>query len=181
MNNEKVTKQPTEQEIAQATEVLSRLTKGFLPFPLFLQVTRLMTTPTMEVAPIRMRGDEPEVFLTQRPVDDPYWPNGWHIPGTVIRSTDEPESFKSGFDRVLRDELGPAFSYVNQPVFVGMKFWDVLRGRELDMLHFVDVEVDESRPLPGKFFTLDELPETSLAHHKIMIPEIIEAFMKGKN
>lgn len=181
MSNSSETTNVTDDEINQVAEILSRLPKGFLPFPIFIQVTRLVTTPTMEVAPLRMVNGSPEIYLTQRPHDDPYWPSGWHIPGTVIRSTDNEHDFSSGFARVLADELGEAFTFVEEPVFVGIKFWDVSRGRELDMVHYVHVEVDEDAILPGKFFTVDELPETTLEHHKIMIPEIIAAFESARN
>lgn len=169
---------PSDDEIKQAAQTLSKLPRGYLPFPLFIQVTRLMTTPTLELAPIRMRGEEPEIYLTQRPADDPYWPSGWHIPGTVIRSTDEEGDFRTGFDRVKSDELGPAFTYKDEPVYVTTKFWDVLRGRELDAVHYVLVEVDDRAKLDGKFFTQSELPATTLEHHKVMIPEIFEAYKR---
>lgn len=80
---------PSENEIKQAVDVISRLEKGFLPFDLFIALASKITMPTMELLPVRKgKNGDIEVLLTQRPADDPYWPNEWHIPGTVIRASD---------------------------------------------------------------------------------------------
>lgn len=162
----------SKEEIDQAASLLRRLPKGFLPYDIFIQVARLVTTPTMEVAPIRMREGKLEIYLTKRSPHDLHWPSSWHIPGTVIRSTDDEGNFTSGFKRVLDDELGPAFQYVSDPQLVYTKFWDVLRGRELDMVHYIWVEVNETTPINGAFFQRENIPESTIEHHKIMIPEI---------
>ena len=136
----------------------------------------------MEVAPLRMTNEgRIEILLTQRPADDKHWPNEWHIPGTVIRSTDEPGNFHTGFQRVLHDELNDAVVYPTEPQFVGVKFWDAHRGRELDHLHYVEVSVVDGAKVPGQFFDVTQLPETTIATHKIMIPEIAEAYRQRKS
>jgi hypothetical protein len=169
----------TDEEIRITAENLKRLPKGFLPKEIFLAVAELVTTPTMEVAPLRINENrQTEVLLTQRPADDAHWPNGWHMPGTVIRSTDEEGSLRSGFNRILQSELKEDVRPLAEPVFVGTKFWDVERGRELDQMYYIEVEANDETP--GQFFTVDNLPETTLAHHKVMIPEIIMAFEFNK-
>lgn len=166
----------TNEEIEAVASLLQRLPRGYLPQPIFWAVASLVTTPTMEVAPLRKTANGLEIYLTQRPENDPHWPSGWHIPGTVIRSTDEEGSLASGFARVLQDELGEGMRYVSEPVQVTTKFWDVTRGRELDLVHYIEVEVIDEAKLTGRFFPVDSLPETTLEHHKIMIPEIAAAF-----
>lgn len=169
---------PTSAEISQAAEIIRRLPKGFLPFELFIAVAQKVTVPTMEVAPLRRTPDgRVEILLTQRPADDPYWPGGWHIPGTVIRATDTEGGFSTGFERVLKDELHDAIRQVGEIKFAGMKFWDVKRGRELDMMHFFETDATDEDVKVGQFFDVGQLPDTTLEHHKIMIPEIVQAFM----
>ncbi|HCR55580.1 TPA: hypothetical protein DIV49_01275 [Candidatus Saccharibacteria bacterium] len=171
----------TDDEINAVASQLQRLPRGYLPLPIFWSVANLVTTPTMEVAPLRNTADGLEIYLTQRPENDPHWPSGWHIPGTVIRSTDEEGSLASGFARVLKDELGEGIRYVGEPVQVTTKFWDVTRGRELDLVHYIEVEVIDDTKLTGQFFPVNSLPESTLEHHKIMIPEIVAAYEAAKS
>ena len=186
MNIEKQTfntheKSLSEEEIRVTAEYLRRLPKGFLPKEIFLAVAELVTTPTMEVAPLRTNEQgQTEVLLVQRPADDAHWPSGWHMPGTVIRSTDQEGSLDSGFHRILAGELEGQVRPLANPVYVGMKFWDVERGRELDQMHYIEVEADDIADMPGQFFTIDTLPDTTLGHHKVMIPEIMAAFEVNK-
>jgi hypothetical protein len=100
------------------------------------------------------------------------------MPGTVIRSTDQEGSLDSGFHRILAGELEGRVQPLAEPVYVGMKFWDVERGRELDQMHYIEVEADADTP--GQFFAIDNLPATTLDHHKVMIPEIMAAFEFNK-
>ncbi len=173
--------EPTPEEIAQAAEVLRRLPKGFLPLEIFHAIAEKVTTPTMEVAPLRVNeAGEVEVLLTKRPDDDPHWPGGWHIPGTVIRATDDEGSLQSGFERVLQKELHGSIPVVDDLQLVSMKFWDVTRGRELDMVHYFETNATDEDVAEGQFFTVDHLPEMTLDHHKIMIPEIVATFREQK-
>lgn len=175
---ESLSELPLMEEIQQAAGTLRRLPRGFLPNPIFIEVARLVVTPTIELAPLRLTDNEHvEIFLTKRPENDPHWPGGWHIPGTVIRSTDREDDFSSAFDRVRSDELGTGLEFVSEPQLVGIKFWDVARGRELDMMHYVEVKADNGVNLTGKFFDSDHLPDETLIHHKIIIPEIVTAFL----
>lgn len=168
---------PSDQEIQQAANVISRLPKGYLPFDLFIAIAAKVTVPTMEVVPLRRNGDKLEILLTQRPEDDPYWPSGWHMTGTVIRANDaEGTDFSSGIQRVLRDELHGTVTPLGEIKFAGMKFWDVARGRELDRMFYFETDARDEDVQGGKFFDVDNLPESTLEHHKVMIPEIVAKF-----
>jgi len=173
--------QPSSEEIHQAADVIKRLPKGYLPFELFIAVASKVTVPTMEVAPLRRTSDgNVEVLLTKRPVDDPYWPGGWHLTGTVIRANDkEGTDFSSGVERVLRDELHGAVKPIDGIKYAGMKFWDVKRGRELDQMFYFETKATDTDVREGKFFNVNSLPESTLEHHKIMIPEIVAAFLSN--
>jgi hypothetical protein len=166
---------PSEDEIKQAVDVVNRLQKGFLPFDLFIALASKITMPTMELLPVRRsENGEVEVLLTQRPADDPYWPNEWHIPGTVIRASDnEGTDFLSGVERVMQNELHGTIKMIGKPQYVGMKFWDVARGRELDQIFYFETDAKDTDVIEGKFFSADNLPESTMVHHKVMIPEIV--------
>jgi hypothetical protein len=172
---------PTPEEIAQAVKVLEKLKPGFLPFELFNEVARLVTTPTIELAPLRTREDgKVEVFMTQRPGDDPFWPSEWHVPGTVIRSTDEEGDFSTAMQRLKDSELMHSLQMKTDPVFVGHEFWQVKRGRELPFQHYVEVSPVEGVELPGKFFPVDELPDTTIDHHRKVIANAVAAYKASK-
>jgi len=172
---------PTDDEIKQVVDVINRLEKGFLPFELFIALASKITMPTMELLPIRRaENGDVEVLLTQRPADDPYWPNEWHIPGTVIRASDnEGTNFSSGVERVLQNELHGTIKMIGKPRSAGMKFWDVARGRELDQMFYFETNAKDADVVEGKFFPANNLPETTMSHHKIMIPEIVAAFLNN--
>lgn len=173
----KTENRPTEEEVHMAADVIRRLPKGFLPFDLFISIAEKVTTPTMEVAPLRRRGDKIEVLMTQRPDTDPHWPGGWHLTGTVVRATDDEGDFSSGFNRVLYDELHGTVQPIDEIQYVGMKFWDVERGRELDQMFYFETNATDDDVKEGAFFDVENLPVTTLEHHKIMIPEIVSAFL----
>lgn len=177
----RIDNEPTQEEIRQAAEVLNRLPRGFLPLELFIAVAEKVATPTMELAPLRRNANgSVEVLLVQRPEDDLHWPGAWHMPGTILRATDEEGSFKSGFERILDGELHGAVKPINDIQLVGTKFWDIERGRELDHIHYFETDVRNEDLIDGRFFDVNSLPELIIPHHKKMIPEIVEAFISDK-
>lgn len=177
------TNQPTQEELQQAVDVLARLPRGFLPKQVFLEVARLVTTPTIEVAPLRENADGTiEILLTKRPADDPHWANMWHITGTILLSTDEEgDGFTSGVERVLRGELQGVIPILDGVHYVSTKFWDVARGRELDQIFYFKTNVADEAVREGRFFNVEHLPESVIDHHKIMISEIVQKFRKNRS
>lgn len=171
----------TPEEIKQTAENLRRLPRGFLPLEVFNSIAELVATPTIDVAPLRERDGRLEVFMLPRPDDDPYWAGQWHMPGTVLRSTDNEGDFSSGFERLFakKGEGEGKIVPVTEPKHIGTKFWNVERGRELDHMHYVVVETTgDDVDLPGVFFPVDELPDNTIEHHKVMIGEIVEAYRR---
>ncbi len=170
---------PTEAELRNAADVIGRLPRGFLPYEIFLAVTSKVVTPTMELAPLRMRADgRVEILLIRRPESDIHWRGQWHMSGTVIRSTDKEGDFSTSFERILQDELHGAVRVVEGPVYVGLKFIEIPRGREVDQLFYAEVEVVGR--LGGEFFPVDELPDNLMESQRGMIAEIAESFLVRK-
>lgn len=166
---------PSSEEIQIAADVIERLPKGFLPYPLFMAITAKVVTPTLELAIFRNTSKGLEILLTRRPDDDKYWPGEWHVPGTVIRSTDQEGSYKTCFERILSDELQGLVA-VSDPVWVKTEFWDMERGREIDQLHYAMALYVQDLPNDSAFFSVNELPNDLMRHHRSMIATIVDIY-----
>jgi hypothetical protein len=105
--------------IEQTASMLSKFEPGFLPYPVFEQIARLVALPIVEFIPLRLKDNKVEVLLIDRDKDDPYWPNMLHTPGTVIRSTDLNQKHINwlAFERILGDELND--TKISSPHYVG--------------------------------------------------------------
>lgn len=168
----------TKEEIEQAAKIINRLPKGFLPYPLFMAVAAKVVTPTLELIILRKSHEGLEVLMTKRLEEDVYWPGEWHIPGTVIRSTDAAGTFASCFERILQDELKGLVS-VTEPEFVSIEFWDIHRGREIDQLYIANVKASAQLSDGMAFFPIDNLPSNTMEHH-VSIVEIAKSYLGKK-
>jgi hypothetical protein len=169
---------PTNSEIEKAADIISRLPKGFLPYPLFMAIASKVVTPTLELVICQRVNNELKVLLTRRPDNDTYWPGEWHIPGTVIRATDNEHTFRSCFDRILRDELHDLVT-ITDPAYVSTEFWDIERGREVDQLFCAWSQDVYDLPDDIKFFSIKKLPEPFMKNH-IKIVAKIEQYINKK-
>lgn len=155
-------------------EVLSRLqslSPGQLPSDIFHAVAAITVTPIYEVVPVRWNGQEVEVLLLQREASDPVWGGLWHTPGTVIRANDVEGSFLSAQERI-RAELGGA-TFRHEPTFVRMQFHQVRRGRELALIHWVELD---GQPTQGHWVFAKALPETVVDTQRDFIAAAVENF-----
>jgi hypothetical protein len=145
-----------DEYIKQLSEMLSGLEPGFLPFPLFEQIARIMTLPVIEFVPLRINNDKVEVLLIPRPDDDAYWPGMLHTPGTVIRATDinEQEDNKKTFKRLIHDELKD--TEMSPPHYVESILNSSKRGTTQAQIYWVEVL---GEPKVGTFYSLHNLPE----------------------
>jgi hypothetical protein len=134
---------PSDEEISSAAEILSKLRPGYLPFSIFLEITRLVTTSIVEIVPLFKEGDKIYVLLTRRSEDDPNWPNKLHTPGTVVRATDEEGNYESAFSRILQDELR-GIAIIGKP------------GMEDAKIFYVELA---EKPNLGEFHNSEDLPE----------------------
>lgn len=149
-NKTKLSNQETEQLLA----LLQKYEPGFLPFPVFRAITRLVVTPIIELVPLRKTSeDKIEVLLLARGPDDPIWPNEMHTPGTVIRTYDFKNKTQP-FNRIINDELRG--TKVKDPVFVTNILGESKRGIEQAQIFYAEVV---GEPKIGQFFPVDALPE----------------------
>lgn len=152
----KKTQPPTAKEIQTAARVLSKLEPGFLPRPIFEQVTRLNVTPIIELVPLRKGANYIEVLLLKRADDDPSWPGMLHTPGTVLRSTDIKSGIEGALERIFTEELG--VSPISHPIFYDTVFHKVKRGSELASVYYVDM--DSAEVAAGQWYRVDNLPDS---------------------
>lgn len=162
----------SEQEIDRLVGLLSRLEPGFLPLSVFHAVARLVALPIVEVVPLRVKSaGGVEILLLRRPADDPVWPNQLHVPGTVVRASDEPGFFDDALARVLAQELDGTST--SSPVFVKSMLHMQARGMEAAQIFWVLVE---GEPTEGTFYDADDLPEALVATQLDFIPVAVAHF-----
>lgn len=162
---------------SQVVEYLKSLKPGVLPLELFIEFTRLVTTPVVEIVPLRLNSQgQVEVLMTVREASDPIWGGLYHTTGTVIRSTDTPGSFADAFNRLRNGELKG--TQTTEPVFVTSILRKVKRGTEVAMVHWVEVI---GKPTVGEFFTVENLPENIVDTQKPLIEIATKAFLNKIN
>ncbi len=136
---------------------------------LFEAVARVSISLAHELVALRQRGDQTEVLLLQRGPNEVY-PSLWHCPGSVLRPGEtENDVFnrlaqgKNGVSVISRDFIGRD----NNPGEVRGHFYHLV------FLCEVDLSVD----FGGRWFSIDNLPETTLEHHReVVIPMAVKAF-----
>lgn len=163
----------SDEEVKTVERLLQKLEPGFLPLPIFLQVTRLTTTAIIEFVPLRMREGKVEILLTRRSADDPAWPSLLHTPGTVIRATD---TLESAFSRLQTEELEGVD--VSLPVFVKNVLHHSGRGLESSQVFWLEVL---GEPKAGDFYPADDLPADLAASQMDFIPAAIDAYRNRHN
>lgn len=171
MVNVSATPKVTDEEIAQAANILSRLEAGFLPFPIFIQAARLVVLSIIELVPLRFGANGAvEVLLLPRATDDVLWPGMTCTPGTVVRPTDSQENYREAFERIFKDEL--KISTAAEPVYVGHLYHRTRRGSESARIHYVEL----AQAPTGQFFDVEHLPDTTIESHIPVIKMAAECF-----
>lgn len=137
---------------------LAELEPGFLPYPVFDQIARLVALPIIEFVPLRTHNGKTQVLLIDRGEDDKHWAGELHTPGTVVRATDLEENSggnQKTFNRILHDELKGA--PVGDPHYAGNIFHKSKRGAELAQIFWI--EITGESPV-GAFYDTDNLPDS---------------------
>jgi len=132
--------------------LLEELEPGLLPRDVFHAIARLMVTTTFVVVPLVQRLGRTYVLLHRRAPDDLYYPSMLDTPGTVIRANEE--NLSAVYARLLQTEL-PDVSIKQGPVFVSYVYDLIVRGREVSLIHWI--ELDDGDDL-GSLFDGEELP-----------------------
>lgn len=172
---EVVTNTPiSDEEISQVASLLSRFEPGFLPLPIFLEITRLTVASIVELVPLSLNNGKVEVFLIQREDSDQLWPGEWHNPGTVVRATDTPGSYTDALQRIFRDELNTQY---HEPTFVAPLLHKTRRGSESARIYWV--ELDQTPPA-GQYFPINALPADTIQSHRKVAELAAHNFLQVK-
>lgn len=149
-------------EITTAIELLGRLQPGFLPGEIFHAIARLTVLTALEMVPFRLdEMGRTQVLLIRRSLQDKFWPNMLHVPGTIIRATDEGENFEGAIERLLKEEMGDP-PVVRGPIVFGVGLHPSVRGVETLIMSWVQLQ-DSPK---GEFYLVDDLP-TELIEEQI--------------
>lgn len=158
----------------EVVEYLKTLNPGLLPREIFFQFARIFVTITVEIVPLRICKDgKVEVLFLEREKDDPYFAGLMHTPGTVVLATDEEGSFESAFERIRKNELD-LMKWKKEPVFVETRFRQTPRGREVALVHWVEME--EGEPSIGEYFGENAFPQNIVDFHVDMINVAVKDF-----
>lgn len=147
--------------------------EGLLPLEVFEIIAgKLAVIHTVEVGLVKPAEEGNfSVLLTQRPPTDHFWPNQWHIPGSVVRPTDpvgHEHDYDAAISRVL-SEVGSGIHLVGDP-----REYETVRrigNRGSEVTVRLVAEVD-GRPSDGAFFNASDVlrnpPEGGLveSHHE---------------
>ena len=146
-----------EELAALAAECLTRLEPGRQPLPLFTQLGRLTVLSTVEIVPLRASSSILEVLLAPRPATDPWWPNQWHLPGSVLLPSDAGTGigdYDAIADRILGSEFRNTVARKGNVHVFDAKCRSGVRGSEQTVFGWTEVDLAEgtTKPFGGRFF-----------------------------
>lgn len=136
----------------------------------FYSLLHVVPHSAFELLIVRDNANGPEVFLTERPPNDPEWPNAWHFPGTIIRIKDTFNTIKL---RLAKDELGLSKLPGETKLLTILIDEDKPRGRAIHQFHVLHVD-QTFENASGRFFPLSALPENMIPFQKTQLAEITE-------
>ncbi len=165
-----------EQELVR---LLGKLEAGFVPFEVFLELMRLVTSSTVELVVFKLGSENnPEVLLVPRDPEypHPYWKDSVHIPGAVLRPGDADDgTLGVSFERLIHGELQGLV--VSSPKRVMTQYRKSERGSECSQVYMATTQ---EQPKEGGFYSVDALPENIIHEHKEPIRKAAELFAQSQ-
>lgn len=170
----------SEEETQAVARLLQKFRPGFVPYPIFEQIARIMALPILEIIPLRVQENGAvEVLLIERPAHDTLFAGMLHTPGTVIRATDlnKDRSYHAwpALQRIKDDELSG--TDISDPYYVGSMLHASKRGVEQAQLYWVEVM---GVPAVGSFYPVDDLPDATMASQIDFIMQASDSFRRYK-
>jgi len=141
---------------------------------LFNAISLLSVGVAIEMVCLRLVERSVEVYLTQRSEDDTAYAGEWHCPGSFVRPGEKvPDVFK----RISKKEMND-MKFISTRFVANVNHPTEERGHVLSVVYLCIFkgsctmdDVTRKSNLPGKFFSIDELPEKTVeTHRKRIIP-----------
>lgn len=162
-----------EDQIKGIRKILNNQSPGYLPYDLFIELSKFMVVPIIELVPLcKNRAGGIEVLLLKRSADDPFWPNLLQTPGTIVRVDDKDSSFDDAFDR-LKNEIGVT-SFNKNPVLFQNYYRTSERSKEVAMCYWV--ELNENDIVRGEWFRINYLPVNIVDNQIDLIQKAVKNF-----
>lgn len=166
-------------EDSERMKLIAMLIEGIdienLDHHLFNVIAARFKLVSIQAVVLRQQEGRMQVLLTKRPKNDEHWPEMYHVPGTIVRSSDELSlNFSSipapSIRARLSDELGMEI-YKSELLFtcpfVGA------RGKEISFVYLVRVGEQEGL---GEFFDVNKLPETFIQEQWHFLDQAVNHF-----
>ncbi len=149
-------------------EYLRSFQGELLPEPIFYAIAETMALPYVELVIFNAHAQhQQQVLLTRRGENDPYFPNLWHVPGTLLQSSDvtfHGTDLGVAIARLLNEELQGL--EVKHLTFSGFHFHKVARGVGLSL---VLTALAENEPKAGQYHGVNHLPEDMIKEQAVFI------------
>lgn len=152
----------------EADELAQLLDKARWPLPInvFYAILRKTIAVAVELAVLRHSSTGFEILLTQRPPEDPYYANMWHLPGKIVQpGKTKIETLRS----LLREEVATELEKISSsrvPQRYEYENPNGKRGPVIQYLHSLELTYEEAAVVTvGGFFPLNRLPEPLVASH----------------
>lgn len=160
-------------QISTIKKLLNNQSPGYLPYQLFIEFSKFMVVPIIELIPLcKNTNSEIKVLLLKRSSDDPFWPSKLHTPGTIVRVEDH--SLKDAFDRV-KNEIGTTTKI---PTLFQNYYRTSERSKEVAMCYWI--ELNEQEATNGEWYKVNDLP-TNIVNNQIdLIQKAVELFEKER-
>ena len=158
----------SDMEIVQLVTLLKKM-----EWPIDSRVFRVLCNKTVSV-PIELAvlNSRDEILMFYRK-DEEY--DGYHIPGTVIQDTD---SVQAALQRLLQNEVISGDEHISSPKYIN--WMEIPKGNdhgqnptrhEISLIYACWLN-GPYKGKDGEFYPLDDLPENTLSHHRVLISEV---------
>lgn len=141
-----------------------------LPINVFYAILRKTIALAIELAVLRNSATGLEILLTQRPPEDPYYANMWHLPGKIVQpGKTKIETLRS----LLREEVATELEQIalsRIPRRYEYENPNGTRGPVIQYLHSLELTDNEAAVVTvGEFFPLNCLPQPIVTSHIYLI------------
>jgi hypothetical protein len=142
----------------------------WVPYNIYRAMGFMAVRFTAELALVRLSKDGvPEVLLTQRPPEDEYIPDQWHVPGVGVKQKDPVLHYhdnSAALGRIMTVEVGGDLQLADQPEIldtvrrvgggrteVTTQYWAVVLGGNQERGRFFDMDAVLLQPPEGGLVT----------------------------